>query len=126
MIHVEEKQLEKYLKLEEEINGVNLRRFKASTRSIYKRNTLKFIRILLENNIQISSVRNVKTEHLKSYAAIELEKGRKATGVITDLRGVVYYYNYLNRSVARFRRYNLIDLRILQKQLEGGAKNEDK
>ena len=99
-----EQQLEKYLKIETEIESINTRKYKKTTRKIYKRYVLKFARMLIENNVYISSIRNIKTQHLKDYAAIEGKKGRKVPVIIGELRGVVYYYNLLNRNVASYRR----------------------
>lgn len=115
-----EQQLKEYLKIETQIESINTRKYKITTRKIYKRYVLKFARILIENNVYISSISNVKTQHLKDYAVIEIKKGRKVPVIIGELRGVVYYYNLLNRNVASHRRQHLLDLRILQRYLEGG------
>lgn len=113
-----DKQLENYLKIENEIESLNARKYKFSTRKVYKRFALKFIKSLLENNIEISAFRNITTENLKQYAKIEIGKGRKIDMIINELRGVTYYCNLLNRNKAQHRRQTLIDLRILQKWLE--------
>lgn len=120
-----EQQLGHYLQIESEIERVNTRKYKPTTRKIYKRYVLKFAKILIENNICLSNIRNIKTEHLKAYGEIEVKKGRKITVVIAELQGVIYYYNLLNRSVASHRRQHLLDLRILKNYLEMGIKYEN-
>lgn len=115
-----EQQLDKYLQIESEVEGVNSRKYKKTTRKIYKRYVLKFAKIIIENNIPISSIRNIKTLHLKAYGEIEVwKKGRRISVVIAELQGVIHYYNTLNLSVARYRRQHLLDLRILKNYLEG-------
>ncbi len=113
-----DKQLENYLKIQEEIESINARKYKFSTRKVYKRFALKFIKSLIENNIEISAFRNITTKNLKQYAEIEIGKGRKIKIIIDELRGVTYYYNLLNKNKAQHRREQLLDLRILQKYLE--------
>ncbi|WP_160692538.1 hypothetical protein [Clostridium sp. C2-6-12] len=115
-----EQQLDRYLQIESEVEGVNSRKYKKTTRKIYKRYVLKFAKIIIENNIPISSIRNIKTLHLKAYGEIEVwKKGRRISVVIAELQGVIHYYNTLNLSVARYRRQHLLDLRILKNYLEG-------
>lgn len=119
---MDNEKLEKYIKLEQEINNINIRKGSAATRKIYKRFILKFIRILLENDIEISSLSNIKNENMKQYAEIEIAKGRSIDMVIKELRAVYFFWNYINRNTASFRRKNLIDIRILEKNLRGWHK----
>lgn len=120
-----EQQLENYLQIETEIERVNTRKYKPTTRKIYKRYVLKFAKILIENNIYISNIRNIKTKHLKAYGEIEVRNGRRVSVVIAELQGVIYYYNLLNRSVASYRREHLLDLRILKNYLDGVMEYEN-
>lgn len=113
-----EKQLQNYLNIEQEVESVNARKYNVNTRKIYKRYILKFARILIENNVYISSIRNINTQHLKDYAFIEMEKGRKIPTIIAELRGVTFYHQFLNRNISKCRRQHLLDLRILQRYLE--------
>lgn len=119
---MEDKKLEKYIKFEQEISNINIRKGSPATRKIYKRFILKFIRILLENNIEISSISNIKNEHLKQYADIEIAKNRTIDMIIKELRGVYFYWDYINRNTASFRRKALVDIRILEKNLRGWHK----
>lgn len=119
---MDNERLEKYINLEQEISNINIRKGSPATRKIYKRFLLKFIRILLENNIEISSIKSIKNEHLKQYADIEITKGRSIEMVIKELRGVYFYWDYINRNTASFRRKNLVDIRILEKNLRGWHK----
>ena len=119
---MEDKKLEKYIKLEQEISNINIRKGSPATRKIYKRFILKFIRILLENDMEISSITSIKNEHLKQYADIEITKGRSIDMVIKELRGVYFYWDYINRNTASFRRKALVDIRILEKNLRGWHK----
>lgn len=126
ILKMNEEQMEKYLNIEKEIEGVNSRKYEKTTRKIYKRYVLKFARILVENNIQISNIRNLQTIHLKAYGEIEVwKKGRRASVVIAELQGVMHYYRTLNRSIANHRRQHLLDLRILKNYLEGGIAHEN-
>lgn len=120
-----DKQLENYMKIEEEIERINPRKYKIETRKVYKRFTLKFIKTLIENGIKISSLKNITTKNLKEYAKIEMIKGRKIPIIIGELRGVQYYFNLLNRDKPPKRRIILLDLRILQKYLEGEEKIDE-
>ena len=112
-------QLILYTKIQEEVESINARKYERSTRKVYKRYCLKFARILIENNIQISAIRNISNMHLKTYAQIEMSKGRRIKNIIGELRGAVYYNSLLNRNYARNRRQCLIDLKILEKYLGG-------
>lgn len=121
-------QINLYTKIEQELNGINPRKFKAETRKRYKRYCLKFAKVLIENNVRITSIRNIKNEHLKLYAELMLVLERNLKTIIEELRGVVYWYNALNNGNAFFRYQHLMDLRILQRHLEDqeGDSNENK
>lgn len=111
-------QINLYTKIEEELNSINPRKFKPETRKRYKRYCLKFAKVLIENNIRITSIRNIKNEHLKMYAELMLVLGRNLKTIIEELRGVVYWHTAINNGNAFFRYQHLMDLRILQNYLE--------
>ena len=111
-------QINLYTQIEKELNSINPRKFKPETRKRYKRYCLKVAKVLIENNIKIASIRNIKNEHLKIYAKLMLVLGRNLKTIIEELRGVVYWYNALNNGNAFFRYQHLMDLRILQRYLE--------
>lgn len=119
--------LNMYLKIEKEINGLNTRKLKKETRKKYKRYCLKFIKTLLENSIKITSIRNIKNEHLKIYGKLMLALGRNLKTIIEELRGVVFWYTVANNGYVYTRYQHLMDLRILKKYLEEqeSKKNED-
>lgn len=121
-------QINLYTKIEEELNSINPRKFKPQTRKRYKRYCLKVVKVLIENNIKITSIRNIKNEHLKIYAKLMLALGRNIKIVIEELRGVVYWHTSLNNGNSFFRYKHLMDLRILQMYLENqeASNNEDK
>ena len=111
-------QINLYTKIEEELNSINPRKFKPETRKRYKRYCLKFAKVLIENNIRITSIRNIKNEHLKMYAELMLVLGRNLKTIIEELRGVVYWHTAINNGNAFFRYQHLMDLSILQNYLE--------
>ncbi len=113
-----DEQINLYTQIEKELNSINPRKFKPETRKRYKRYCLKVAKVLIENNIKIASIRNIKNEHLKIYAKLMLVLGRNLKTIIEELRGVVYWYNALNNGNAFFRYQHLMDLRILQRYLE--------
>ena len=96
-------QINLYTKIEEELNSINPRKFKPETRKRYKRYCLKFAKVLIENNIRITSIRNIKNEHLKMYAELMLVLGRNLKTIIEELRGVVYWHTAINNGNAFFR-----------------------
>lgn len=118
MLKKEQLELDMYLKIEEEINGLNTRKLKKETRKRYKRYCLKFAKTLLENNIKITSIKNIKNDHLKFYGELMLSTGRNIKIVIEELRGVVFWYTVANNGYVYTRYQHLIDLRILKKYLE--------
>ena len=111
-------QINLYTQIEQELNSINPRKFKPETRKRYKRYCLKVAKILIENNVKITSIRNIKNEHLKMYAQLMLALGRNIKNIIEELRGVVYWHTALNNGNAFFRYQHLMDLRILQRYLE--------
>lgn len=111
-------QINLYTKIKEELNSINPRKFKSITRKRYKGYCLKVAKVLIENNIKITSIRNIKNEHLKMYAKLMLALGRNIKIVIEELRGVVYWHTALHNGNAFFRYQHLMDLRILQRYLE--------
>ena len=113
-----DEQINLYTQIEKELNSINPRKFKAETRKRYKRYCLKVAKVLIENNVRITSIRNINNEHLKMYAKLMLVLGRNIKVVIEELRGVVYWYTALNNGNAFFRYQHLMDLRILQRYLE--------
>ena len=121
-------QINLYTQIEEELNNINPRKFKPETRKRYKRYCLKVAKVLIENNIKITSIRNIKNEHLKIYAKLMLALGRNIKIVMEELRGVVYWHTALNNGNSFFRYKHLMDLRILQRYLENqeASNNEDK
>ena len=118
-------QINLYTQIEQELNSINPRKFKPETRKRYKRYCLKVAKILIENNIKITSIRNIKNEHLKIYAKLMLALGRNLKTIIEELRGVVYWYNALNNGNTFFRYQHLMDLRILQRHLQDQGVNSD-
>ncbi len=112
-------QINLYTRIEQELNGINPRKFKTETRKRYKRYCLKFAKVLIENNVRITSIRNINNDHLKIYAKLMLALERNIKNIIEELRGVVYWYTALNNGNAFFRYQHLMDLRILQRYLEG-------
>ena len=113
-----DEQINLYTQIEKELNSINPRKFKPETRKRYKRYCLKFAKVLIENNIRITSIRNIKNEHLKMYAELMLVLGRNLKTIIEELRGVVYWHTAINNGNAFFRYQHLMDLRILQNYLE--------
>lgn len=111
-------QINLYTQIEQELNSINPRKFKPETRKRYKRYCLKVAKILIENNVKITSIRNIKNEHLKMYVQLMLALGRNIKNIIEELRGVVYWHTALNNGNAFFRYQHLMDLRILQRYLE--------
>lgn len=120
-----DEQINLYTQIEKELNSINPRKFKAETRKRYKRYCLKFAKVLIENNVRITSIRNINNEHLKIYAKLMLALGRNLKTIIEELRGVVYWYNALNSGNTFFRYQHLMDLRILQNYLEKQEVNSD-
>lgn len=118
MLKKEQLKLDIYLKIEAEINSLNTRKYKATTRKRYKRYCLKFIKTLLENNIEIKSIRAIKNEHLKFYGELMLALGRNIKIIIEELRGVMFWYTVAQNGYAYNRYKHLMDLRILQRYLE--------
>lgn len=117
-------QINLYIKIEDELNSINPRKFKPETRKRYKRYCLKVAKVLIENNIKITSIRNIKNEHLKLYAKLMLELERNLKTIIEELRGVVYWHAVLNNGNAFNRYQHLMDLRILQRYLEDQEVND--
>mgnify|MGYP003510973999 CR=1 FL=1 len=115
---MDNEQINLYTKIEGELNSINPRKFKPETRKRYKRYCLKFVKVLIENKVKITSIRNIKNEHLKIYAKLMLALGRNIKIVVEELRGVVYWHTALNNGNAFFRYQHLMDLRILQNYLE--------
>lgn len=115
---MDEKQINTYINIQKELDSIKPKKYKLETRKIYKRYCLKVVKILIENNIQITGVTNAKNEHLKKYAAIEMEKGRKIKNIISELRGFAYWHTALNHSKDYTRYTHLLDLRILEKYLQ--------
>ena len=114
-----DEQINLYTQIEKELNSINPRKFKAETRKRYKRYCLKVAKVLIENNVRITSIRNINNDHLKIYAKLMLALERNIKNIIEELRGVVYWYTALNNGNAFFRYQHLMDLRILQRYLEG-------
>lgn len=123
-----DEQINLYTQIEKELNSINPRKFKAETRKRYKRYCLKVAKVLIENNVRITSIRNINNEHLKIYAKLMLALGRNIKIVVEELRGVVYWHTAINNGNAFFRYQHLMDLRILQRYLEDQEvnRNEDK
>lgn len=111
-----EEQITKYSILKEEIEKLNIRRLKKETRSNYKNRVLKFLRVLVENNITISAFRNINNKHLMEYGKIELEKGRSVNAIIQDIVAVKFFYDFQQNShhAGRSRKIYLIDSKILK------------
>lgn len=120
-----QKQLERYLIIEKELNVLNTRKYKATTRKRYKRYCLKFAKVLIENNIQITSIKNIKNEHLKFYGELMLATGRNLKIIMEELRGVVFWYKVAKNGFCYSRYTHLMDLRILQKYLEEQEMQQD-
>lgn len=119
------RKLDKYIKIEEEINSLNSRKFKSETRKRYKRYYLKFAKVLIENNIQITSIKNIKNEHLKFYGELMLAIGRNLKIIMEELRGVVFWYKVAKNGFCYNRYTHLMYLRILQKYLEEQEMQQD-
>lgn len=119
-------QIEKYSTLKAEIEKYNIRRLKKETRENYKTRVLKFLKILVENDIRISAFRNINNKHLIIYGEIELEKGRTINAVMQDIIAVKFFFDFQQNSqhIGKSRKLYFLDNKVLKEyfqNLKGGV-----
>lgn len=111
-----DEQIKKYSDLKKEIERLNIRRLKKETQSNYQNRVLKFLKVLVENNVRISAFRNINNKHLIIYGEIELEKGRTVNAIMQDITAVKFFYDFQQNSnhIGRGRKLYLLDSKVLK------------
>lgn len=84
-----------YLKdvIKEFLYHIDIQNYSKRTQKGYKNNNLAFIKYL-HNEFQIDELKDVRTQHIKSYLLYLKQKGRKETYVNSILKSIRAFYNF--------------------------------